>query len=68
MPIYLVKSPSGDKLVEAPTKAGAINHVVRNTVTAEALNPSKLVEAMQDKGMKVEKVAAETTQPATAAA
>lgn len=62
MPIYLVKAPSGDKLVDAGTKAGAINHVVHGTVTAEVLNPSELVELIQDKGMKVEKAAKASTQ------
>ncbi len=61
MPIYLVKAPSGDKLVDAGTKAGAINHVVHGTITAEAVTASELVALMQDKGMNVEKAAKAST-------
>lgn len=64
MPIYLVKAPSGDKLVDAGTKAGAINHVVHSTVTAEAVTASELVGLMQDNGMKVEKAKQEPKEKA----
>lgn len=64
MPIYLVNTPQGNKLVDAPTKAQAINHVTRSTITAEALTASEAVKHMQS-GIVVEKAsglsAAETT-------
>ncbi len=42
--IYLVKSPTGDRLVKATNRSVAINHVVQDTVTAKAVNPSELVD------------------------
>lgn len=54
MPIYLVKTPQGDRLVDAPTKAQAINHVTRTIVTADALTATQAVLAMQQ-GLTVEK-------------
>lgn len=35
--IYLVKTPTGDKLIEATNKQVAINHAVRGMVTATPL-------------------------------
>jgi len=55
MPVYLVKSPIGDRLVDAPAKATAINHVARRLVFAEAVTTSELVKLMQS-GMPVEVV------------
>jgi len=55
MPIYLVKTPNGQKMVNAPTKARAINHVIKNTITAEALSAETVVARMED-GEAVEKV------------
>lgn len=68
MAIYLVKSPSGDRLVDAKTKASAINYVMRNSVEAEALTATQLVEYMQEKGLTVEKadsVEASKDEPTT---
>lgn len=58
MPIYLVKTPNGDKLVDAKTKAQAINHVIRSTITAEVVTASEAVALVQS-GVVVEKPAAE---------
>ncbi len=55
MPIYHVKTPQGEKLVDANTKAQAINHVVRSTITAETVTASEVVALMQA-GVVVEKV------------
>lgn len=60
MPVYLVKSPTGDRLVEAAQKSTAINHVIRNTITAEPVSASELVKLMAD-NMKVEQATVEKT-------
>lgn len=57
MPIYLVTSPQGKKLVDAPNRAQAINHVSRNSITAENIKASQIVELMQS-GLPVEKATA----------
>ena len=54
MPIYLVKTPNEKKLVDANTKAQAINHVTKTTITAETVTASEVVELMQS-GIQVEK-------------
>lgn len=62
MPIYHVKTPQGEKLVEANTKAQAINHTVRGMITAETVTAPQVVDLM-GKGIKVEK--ADATVPLT---
>lgn len=57
MPIYHVKTPTTEHIVEATNQAVAINHVVRGTITAENLTASELVQLM-GKGLVVEKAAA----------
>ncbi len=57
MPIYLVKTAQGNRLVDAKHKAQAINHVVKDTITAEPITASDMVTQM-DAGLKVEKAAA----------
>lgn len=47
MPVYHVKTPSGEHLVDATNKAAAVNHVIRNTVTAESVTASEMVKHMQ---------------------
>ena len=54
MPIYLVKSPDGQKLIDASTKSVAINHAIKHSVTAETVSASELVQLMQGQGMTVE--------------
>lgn len=54
MPVYLVKSPSGETLVDASNRNSAINHVIKNQVSAEAMTPSEIVTKIQDEGMTVE--------------
>ena len=53
MPIYRVTTPQGDRLVEANTKAQAINHITRTTITATTVTASEVVKLMQS-GVKVE--------------
>jgi len=64
MPIYHVKTPQDEKLVDANNITQAINHVVRNTITAESLTASEAVALMQ-KGIVVEKATTKssTTSP-----
>lgn len=62
MAIYLVTvqtDPAQTRIVDAPTRAGAINHVIKNLVAATPLSASEVVTHMQN-GIKVEKVASET--------
>jgi hypothetical protein len=54
MPIYHVKTPSAEHIVDAGNQYAAINHVVRETITAKCLTASDLLYLMQDKGLKVE--------------
>lgn len=61
MPIYHVKTPSGATLVCANTKAQAIGHIIRTTITAETVTASEVVTLMQN-GVAVE--AASTPEPA----
>lgn len=53
MPVYYIKTPSGEHLIDATNKHTAINHVVRDTITAESITASDLVLLMQ-KGLTVE--------------
>lgn len=53
MPVYLVKSPTGDRLVEAGQKATAVNHVIRDMVLAAPVSASELVKLLAS-GLKVE--------------
>lgn len=55
MPIYHVKTPNGERLVEAANAHQAVRHVVKQTITAKALNVTDLVPLMES-GMKVERV------------
>lgn len=59
MPVYLVTvqgSPTPTHLIDAPTKAAAINHVIRNTVSANPLTASELYKHIQG-GSSVEQAA-----------
>jgi hypothetical protein len=51
--IYSVSTPAGTRLVEAPNKSQAINHVARDTITAEVAPQQKLVSLVSE-GVKVE--------------
>jgi hypothetical protein len=65
MPIYLVKTAQGNRLVNAKHKAQAINHVVKDTITAEPITASDTVKQM-GLGLKVEEAAAVPATPAAA--
>lgn len=58
MAAYLVTTPTEKRLVEARTGAAAINHVIRDTVTAKTLNTKELL-ALINEGLKPETVASE---------
>lgn len=71
MPIYKVttSSPSGDaqdRIVDAKTKAQAINHVTRGGVEAKVLTASEVVKFIQA-GKEVETASAETPEQTEAA-
>ena len=51
--IYAVSTPSGTRLVQAPNKSQAINHVARDTITAEVAPQQTLVRLVSE-GVKVE--------------
>jgi hypothetical protein len=51
--IYAVKTASGKRLVEAANKAQAINHVARDTITAEVAQQGILI-ALTKAGIEVE--------------
>lgn len=63
MPIYHVKTPTGEKLIEANTKAQAINYVTRSTITADVVSAPQVVDLM-GKGIKVEKTDAQVPMTA----
>ena len=56
MAIYLVKAPSGERLVQADTKTGAIKHVMNSEVSAEALSAVELANVIREKGLTIEQV------------
>jgi len=53
MPVYKVKTPAGETLVKAVNKSAAINHVIRNMVTAENMTADDVAEAAS-LGLKIE--------------
>lgn len=57
MPVYKVKSPAGERLVKAGTKSTAINHVIREQITAEPLTADEVADAAAA-GVKIEVAAA----------
>ena len=57
MAIYLVTvqtDPAQTRLVDAPTKNTAVNHVIKGLVSAQSLSASEVVQHMQA-GIQVEK-------------
>lgn len=68
MPVYKVKSPNGERLVKAGTKSTAINHVIRDQVTAEPLTADEVADAAAA-GVKIEVAVQEPAkEPAAASA
>ena len=51
--IYAVSTQAGTRLVEAPNKSQAINHVARDTITAEVAGQQTLLDCVM-KGTEVE--------------
>jgi len=54
MPIYLVITPDDEAMVNAPNKSSAINHVIKNTISANVLSPESIIVRMED-GQQVQK-------------
>jgi len=51
--IYVVSTENGSRLVSAPNKSQAVNHVARDTIKAEVAPQATLVKLVSD-GVKVE--------------
>ena len=66
MPVYKVKSPNGERLVKAGTKSTAINHVIRDQVTAEPLTADEVADAAAA-GVKIEVAVQEPAKESAAA-
>lgn len=66
MPIYKVTTQvngaAQDRIIDAKTKAQAINYVTRSGVEAEVLTASQLLEFIQA-GVKVETATEELAEP-----
>jgi len=56
MAIYLVKASSGERLVQADTKTGAIKHVMNSEVSAKVLSAVALANVIREKGLTIEQV------------
>lgn len=54
MAVYLITTPNGERLIEAPNKASAINFVMKSEVKAEALNAVALSKVVREKGLQIE--------------
>lgn len=59
MPVYEVNHGQETRIVKAGAKSTAINHVIRDTITAKALSPDELAD-MIEKGMKIETAVVDT--------
>ena len=57
MPVYLVKTPTGKRVVQADTQKSAINHVMKSEVEIEPLSAVQLADLMAEGDLKIEKVA-----------
>ena len=64
MAVYLVVTPNGKRLIQADLKSVAVNHVVRQNVTAEAVTAEELLEYI-GQGMVVEKAETKTKEETT---
>lgn len=51
--IYHVKTPSGERLIEATSRSVAINFAVKSSVTAKSVTASEL-HALTKSGLQVE--------------
>lgn len=65
MPIYHVKTPTGEHIVEANTPAAAVSHVVKSTITAKNLTATDLAYLLK-KGLTLETAKADAAEPAAA--
>jgi hypothetical protein len=60
MPVYHVKTPTSEHIVEATNQSVALNHVVRNTITVKNMTATDLAAAIKA-GKEIESAGAETT-------
>jgi len=58
--VYHVQTPNGDRLIKASSKSVAVNHVVKNTITAKSVTASEMADLI-DKGLKIEDAGKETS-------
>lgn len=66
MPIYHVKTPDKEHIVEASTQAAAVAHIVRQTITAKNLTATDLVYLQREKGLQIETAKADAADNAAA--
>lgn len=66
MPIYHVKTPNGEHIVEASNQSVAVNHVVKGTIKVRNLTAGDLVYLQRTKGLQIETANAEAADDAAA--
>lgn len=54
MPIYLINTPNGKRLVEAQNQKQAINYALRVDVTAQNLNAVELANVLRHENIELE--------------
>jgi len=59
MPIYLMETSKGTRLIEAANQKAAINFVMRSEVTIKPLNAVGLAEVLRKETIEIEQVAHE---------
>ena len=57
MPIYLMTTSKGKRIVQAETQKSAINHVMRSEIEIEPLNAVALANVLREEGLQIEQVA-----------
>lgn len=57
MPIYLMTTSKGKRIVQADTQKSAINHVMRSEIEIEPLNAVALANVLREEGLQIEQVA-----------
>jgi len=57
MPIYLIETAKGKRIVQADTQKSAINFVMRSEVKIEPLNAVALANVLRGENLEIEQVA-----------
>lgn len=57
MPIYLIETTKGKRIVQADTQKSAINFVMRSEVKIEPLNAVHLANVLRSENLEIEQVA-----------